>query len=285
MKKLKKWLLPAAGVVLAAAVALTAYLIWGNCAVTVSEYTVTDAEIPAAFGGFRIVQVSDLHNTEFGKGNRRLLEKIKAAEPDIIVLTGDLLDFYHTDVEVAADFARDVVQIAPTYFVTGNHEHRLEEYALLKVQMEAAGVQVMENETALLERDGESITLLGVQDPTFLPGWTREKEKQLLADAVAALTPEAGYSILLCHRPNYLADYAACGVDLAFAGHFHGGQFRVPFLGGLYSPTYGFFPDYDAGVWTEGDTTLIISRGLGNSAFPLRLNNPPDLVVAELNCA
>ena len=280
MKKLKKWL-PAAALVL---IALTAYLIWGNWAVTVSEYTVTDEEIPAAFDGFRIVQVSDLHNTEFGKNNRRLLEKIKAAEPDIIVLTGDLLDSYHTDVEVAADFARAAVQLAPTYFVTGNHESRIGDDALLKVQLEAAGVEVLENEKVSLERGGERVTLLGVDDPTFTPGCTKEKEAEILAAALAALAPGEDYSILLTHRPRFLAEYADCGVDLVFAGHMHGGQFRIPFLGGLYSPTHGFFPDYDAGEWTQGDTTMIVSRGLGNSAFPLRLNNPPDLVVAQLNC-
>ena len=279
MKKFKKWL-PAAVLVLAV---LAVYLVWGNRAVTVSEYTVTDEEIPAAFDGFRIVQVSDLHNTEFGRDNRRLLEKIKTAQPDILVLTGDLLDSYHTDVEVAADFARAAVQIAPTYFVTGNHESRIGDYVLLKAQLETAGVQVLENEKLSLEQEGETVTLLGVDDPTFFPGWTREIEGQLLAEAITELSPE-GYSILLTHRPRFLPEYAACGVDLVFAGHMHGGQFRVPFLGGLYSPTHGFFPDYDAGVWTEGDTTMIVSRGLGNSAFPLRLNNPPDLVVAELNC-
>ena len=265
--------------------ALAAYLLWGNFAVTVSEYTVTDEEIPAAFDGFRIVQVSDLHNAAFGKGNRRLLEKIKAAKPDMIVLTGDLIDSYHTDVEVAADFARNAAQIAPTYYVTGNHESRLAEYALLKVQLDAAGVERLENEKRTLERGGETVTLLGVDDPTFTAGWTREEEAGIMAEAIAALAPGEGYNILLAHKPHHLPVYAAGGIDLAFGGHMHGGQFRIPFLGGLYAPGYGFFPDYDAGMWTEGDTALIVSRGLGNSAFPLRLNNPPELVVAELDCA
>lgn len=280
MKKLRKWL-PVAALVL---VALAVYLIWGNCAVTVTEYTVTDDEIPTAFDGFRIVQVSDLHNTEFGEGNRRLLDKIKKAQPDIIVLTGDLIDSYHTDVEIAADFARNAVQLAPTYYVTGNHEHRIGDYVLLKAQLEAAGVQVLENEKVPLERGGETISLLGVNDPTFFPGWTQEKGGQLLSDAVTELSPGEAYSILLSHRPNYLSDYAACGMDLVLSGHTHGGQFRLPFLGGLYAPSMGFLPDYDGGLLTEGDTTLIVSRGLGNSAFPFRLNNPPELVVAELNC-
>ena len=281
MKKWKKWL-PAAALAL---VALTAYLLWGNYAVTVTEYTVTDEEIPAAFDGFRIVQVSDLHNAAFGKGNRRLLEKIKAADPDIIVLTGDLIDSYHTDVEVAADFARDAARIAPTYYVTGNHESRLAEYALLKVQLDAAGVVRLENEKLSLERDGQTVTLLGVDDPAFTPGWTREKEAGIMAEAITALAPGEAYSILLAHKPQHLPVYAANGIDLAFGGHMHGGQFRIPFWGGLYAPGYGLFPDYDAGMWTEGDTMLIVSRGLGNSAFPLRLNNPPELVVAELHIA
>lgn len=280
MKKFRKWL-PAA---ILALVALTAYLVWGNWAITVSEYTVTDEEIPAAFDGFRIVQVSDLHNTEFGKDNRRLLEKVKSAEPDIIVLTGDLLDSYHTDVEVAADFARAAVQIAPTYFVTGNHESRIGDYVLLKAQLETAGIPVLENEKLTLEQGEDTVTLLGVNDPCFTPGWTEEKAGAIIAENLAALGSDAGYRILLAHKPQHMPQYVESGVDLVFAGHMHGGQFRVPFLGGLYTPSQGLFPDYDAGVWTEGDTTMIVSRGLGNSAFPLRLNNPPDLVVAELNC-
>ena len=279
MKKWKLWLASAVSVL----AVLTAYLIWGNCAVTVSEYMVTDGALPAAFDGFRIVQVSDLHNEEFGKGNSRLLKKIEAAQPDIIVITGDLMDSYHLDVEVAADFARNAAQIAPTYYVTGNHESRLGDYSLLKVQMEAAGVQVLENETALLERDGETVTVLGAMDPAFKPGYNKTQAESILREEITAMAWE-GYSILLAHRPSYLPAYAACGVNLVFSGHVHGGQFRLPFLGGVYGPSLGFFPDYDAGVWTEGDTTLIVSRGLGNSSFPLRLNNPPDLVVAELKC-
>lgn len=280
MKKRKIWL-PLAALAL---ILLAAYLVWGNCAVTVTDYAVTDSNLPAAFDGFRIVQISDLHNAEFGHGNSRLLKKIKKAEPDMIVLTGDLIDSYHTDVEVALDFVWEVVQIAPTYYVTGNHESRPGDYGLLRVQMEAAGVQVLENEKLLLEREGDTVTLLGVNDPCFTPGWTADKEEGIMADAVAALEPGTDYSILLAHKPSFLQVYADSGIDLVLSGHTHGGQFRLPFVGGLYTPSQGLFPDYDGGLMTQGDTTLIISRGLGNSAFPLRLNNPPELVVVQLNC-
>jgi len=280
MKKRKIWL-PLAALAL---ILLAAYLVWGNCAVTVTDYRVTDSNLPAAFDGFRIVQISDLHNAEFGQGNSRLLKKIKKAEPDIIVLTGDLIDSYHTDVEVALDFIWEAVQLAPIYYVTGNHESRPGDYGLLRVQMEVAGVQVLENEKVILEREGETVTLLGVNDPCFTPGWTADKEEGIMADAVAALEPGTDYSILLAHKPSFLQVYADSGIDLVLSGHTHGGQFRLPFVGGLYTPSQGLFPDYDGGLMTQGDTTLIVSRGLGNSAFPLRLNNPPELVVVQLNC-
>ena len=262
------------------------WVIWSNCAVTVSRYTVTDPEIPAAFQGYRIVQVSDLHNDQFGQGNSRLLDAIRELQPDVIFLTGDLVDYYHTDVAVSEDFIRDVAQIAPTLYVMGNHEARVGESVLLEAQAKNAGVRVLKNETVTLEKAGETITVLGLQDPAFAPPTLRpDHDEVILEEALQSLEFGEGYNILLSHRPNFLPLYARYEIDLAFGGHLHGGQFRLPFVGGLYAPSAGALPKYDAGLWTEGDTTLIVSRGLGNSAFPFRVNNPPELVCVDLACS
>ena len=254
--------------------ALAAYILWGNTAITVTEITVTDNKIPPEFSGFRIAQISDLHNDEFGKDNVRLLKRLAESQPDLIVLTGDIIDSYDTHVAVSAAFVEEAARIAPTYYVTGNHEARVREaYEALKSAMLAAGATVLENELAEVEYGGASITLMGLHDPNFTS----------VEDNLALLAPQAeGYTVLLAHRPELVGYYAGAGVDLVFSGHAHGGQFRFPLFGGLIAPGQGLFPVYDAGLYTVGDTRMIVSRGLGNSAFPFRFNNRPELVIAQL---
>lgn len=254
--------------------ALAAYIVWGNTSIEVTKITVTSSKLPSAFSGLRIAQISDLHNTHFGEGGRQLLQKLEQTDPDLIFLTGDIIDSYHTDVAAAVDIIRGAVQIAPTYYVTGNHESRIpESYAQLKSAMLETGVTVLENELVTLERGGSILTILGVNDPKFTP----------VEDSLAMLAPQAqGYSILLSHRPELISCYADAGINLVFCGHAHGGQFRLPFIGGLLAPHQGWFPAYDAGLYTVEDTHMIVSRGLGNSSFPFRLNNRPELILAQL---
>lgn len=278
MRKKKVWIAAAV-----AAAVLAALLIWGNWALTVSEYVVTDGEIPQAFSGFRIVQISDLHNTEFGNGNEKLLKRVMAAEPDIIVITGDIIDSRRTDLDIAISFAQQAVQIAPCYYVPGNHESRIAQYGKLKDGLEKAGVVVLENERVTLTAQGESVTLLGVLDPTFFGVYVEKDTAPVMAENLDGL--ECGteeYEILLSHRPELFAVYGEKEVELVLCGHVHGGQIRLPYIGGLYTPGQGLLPEYDAGMFTQGGTTMVVSRGLGNSVFPLRVNNPPELVVVEL---
>ena len=136
---------------------LTTWTIWGNTALMVSTTTISSSRIPASFSGFRIAQVSDLHNAEFEENNGRLLELLSKTEPDIIVITGDLVDAQHTNITTALDFAKEVVRIAPAYYVTGNHEASLSQYSTLKAGLEAAGVVVLEDEAIQLERKSEAI--------------------------------------------------------------------------------------------------------------------------------
>ena len=147
--------------------ALLVYLIWGNTALTVSKIKISSSRIPIAFSGFRIAQVSDLHNAEFGKGNRKLLELLSESKPDIIAITGDLVDAGHTDIGVALDFAKEAVKIAPVYYVTGNHEASLSQYDELKIELKTIGVIVLEDEAVQLKYDTEEITLIGLSDPDF----------------------------------------------------------------------------------------------------------------------
>ena len=262
---------------------LIGWTLWGNTALEVNEYEIVSNRIPKEFDGFRIAQVSDLHNTEFGEGNSKLIGLLSQTEPDIIVLTGDLIDSRQIDIEIALSFARDAMKIAPVYFVSGNHEARVSEYEDLKIGLTEAGVIVLENQKVEITRDGEAITLMGIDDPSFQESYLFGEAESVAKQAIEMLQSESdGYTVLLSHRPELFELYVKTGMDLVFSGHAHGGQFRLPFLGGLVAPNQGFFPKYDAGQFTEENTTMIVSRGVGNSIIPIRFNNRPEIVLVTL---
>ena len=284
MKKEKKWikylilLLPIIGIL------FTLWILWSNKALEVNEITIASSHISSALSGFRIAQISDLHNEKFGKNNATLLKILSQCEPDIIVITGDLVDANHTDIDVALAFAKEAVWIAPTYYVTGNHEAALTQYDILKSGLEKAGIVVLEDKAIDLEHNGESITLIGLSDPnTTIKGNLFGKVPDMINTKLSNLVnEEAGYTILLSHRPELFDIYASNGIDLVLTGHAHGGQFRLPFIGGLIAPDQGLLPKYDAGLYTEGDTHMVVSRGIGNSIIPIRFNNRPEIVLIEL---
>ena len=264
--------------------ALVLWMIWGNTALMVSSFTISGGRIPPAFSGFRIAQVSDLHNAEFGKDNAALLRMLSESEPDMIVITGDLVDSSHTDIDTALAFAKEAVLSSPVYYVTGNHEAALAQYDQLRAGLEMAGVTVLEDSAVQLERDGEEITLIGLSDPDFTAkGDIFGEVPSMVSTKLGELSGGgSSYTILLSHRPELFETYATCGIDLIFSGHAHGGQFRLPFIGGLVAPNQGLFPKYDAGLYTDGDTAMVVSRGIGNSIIPLRFNNRPEVVLVEL---
>ena len=258
------------------------YLVWGNTALQTTVIEIVDEEIPAGLQGFTLVQISDLHNTEFGQRQEKLLAEMTAAQPDIIVVTGDLLDSYAPDPDIALDFIRQAVAIAPVYYVAGNHEARLpEQYGALSQQMEAVGAVVLAEKRIALQQNGDIIYLLGVNDPSFTK---TDAEQTVMATALAELTAGIdGYTILLSHRPELFSVYCEAGIDLTLSGHAHGGQIRLPGVGGLFAPNQGWLPQYTAGLYQRDGSKMVVSRGLGNSIFPLRVNNRPEMVVITLN--
>ena len=258
------------------------WTLWGNTALEVNEYEIVSDRIPQRFDGFRIAQVSDLHNAEFGEGNSKLIQLLSQTEPDIILLTGDLIDSRQTNIKIALAFAQEAMKIAPVYFVSGNHEARVSEYEDLKMGLAEAGVIVLENQKVEITREGESITLMGIDDPSFQESYLFGDAESVARQAIDDLQNESdGYTILLSHRPELFELYVETGMDLVFSGHAHGGQFRLPFIGGLVAPNQGFFPKYDAGLFSGENTIMIVSRGVGNSIVPLRFNNRPEIIVIE----
>ena len=259
------------------------WTLWGNIALEVNEYEIVSDRIPEAFAGFRIAQVSDLHNKDFGEGYGQLLTLLSQINPDIIVVTGDLIDSRQTDLDIAMEFAWQADKIARVYYVSGNHEARIPEYEDLKIGLVKAGVVILENQKVQITREGESITLMGIDDPSFQEDYLFGDSESVARQAIEDLQNESdGYTILLSHRPELFDLYVETGMDLVFSGHAHGGQFRLPFVGGLVAPNQGFFPKYDAGQFAGENTTMIVSRGVGNSIIPIRFNNRPEIVLVTL---
>ncbi|MCR4963885.1 MAG: metallophosphoesterase [Firmicutes bacterium] len=253
-------------------VMLTAvFLHWQNRTISVSEYTYSHPLLGQDLDGFAIAFVSDLHSDDF---DGRLLDKLKALEPDLILLGGDLLDCRHGDPQVALDFAAACTQIAGVYYAPGNHEANTgKDYADFARSLEESGVRVLFNSGAEISKGESRFYLLGVPDQAF--------HAEAAQDAIARLRKNDLCNVLLAHRPERIDSYA--GADLVLSGHAHGGQIRLPFVGGLIAPGQGFFPQYDGGCYRVGDTVLIVSRGLGNSVFPWRIFNLPEIVVVTLS--
>ena len=258
------------------AVIAVIYLYWGNTKIGVTNITVTSENIPDEFNGFKIVHISDLHNAEFGNGQKDLIDKIEAQDADIIVITGDMIDSRRTDVDKAVELITGLGNKIPVYYVTGNHESRVREYNELESKLIENGVTVLKNESVKIEKDSSFINVIGVDDPSF--GMSAND----IFHTVSELKTD-GYDVLLSHRPELFETYCESGAELVLCGHAHGGQVRIPFIGGIVAPNQGLFPEYTAGSYKSGSTEMIVSRGLGNSIIPLRVNNPPELVVITLS--
>jgi predicted MPP superfamily phosphohydrolase len=265
---------------------LAIWTIWGNSALEMNTYTILSNRLPEAFDGYRIAHISDLHNAEMGNKNENLILMLKEAQPDIIAITGDIIDSRNTNIEIALQFTEEAIKIAPCYYVTGNHEARIFEYDELKKGLTELGVVVLEDEYLEIKQFGETITLLGVNDPNFQIDYLFGDSASVMRNKLQELTDEKDtYTVLLSHRPELFDVYTENKVDLVLSGHAHGGQFRFPFVGGLVAPNQGLFPKYDAGLYTDENTSMIVSRGIGNSILPFRFNNRPEVILIELKTA
>ena len=265
---------------------LVIFMVWGNVTVKTTQIDIKDENIPSGFDGYKIAQISDFHNTELGEDNYKILKILEGQKPDIIVITGDFVDSSHTDFDIALSFAKKAVKIAPCCYVSGNHEAWLvseqKSFKDFKNLFIEAGITVLENETEIIERNGDKINLIGISDPSFESNEILSPDDGIAEFYIESSDAQDGYKILLSHRPELFETYVRENINLVFSGHAHGGQFRLPFVGGLIAPNQGLFPKYDAGLYEKDNTKMIVSRGLGNSVIPLRFNNRPEVVIAVL---
>lgn len=279
--KLKKFLI----VTILIIIGLSTLCIWQNNSITINEIVFKSDKIPEAFNGYKILQISDLHNKEFGHKQDKLLEKIAKINPDIIVITGDLIDSSNTNIDVSMDLISKAIDIAPIIYVSGNHEAWSGVYNDLKCKLENSGVTVLDNQKTEIFNNNDSIDIIGLSDPDFIKSdWLENSSSVETENLLEALIENNNdFKILLAHRPELFDIYSSRDIDLVFSGHAHGGQFRIPFVGGLIAPDQGLFPELTEGIHTKNNTSMIISRGLGNSIIPIRIFNRPELIVLTLS--
>lgn len=266
MKKCKKRLITLLIAILAA--------IYCNYDLDTEDWIVTSARLPKAFDGLRLTLLTDLHGSRFGDGSKTLLQAVAAAKPDMICISGDLAD-ERTDIQMLPPLLQGLCEIAPTCYVTGNHEWRREDTEALLTQIAECGVTVLRNDYILLEKEGQKLVLAGAEDPN---GYA-DMEKP--AELVGRIRQEAGgdpYIAMVYHRNDALAMWSDLQTDVVLSGHGHGGVIRLPFIGGLLGVDRRLFPKNAEGLYAEGRTTLAVSRGLGGP----RLWNRPHLPTVVL---
>lgn len=263
-----------------------------NRRLTVTRYQITDACLPAAFNGFHIVHLSDMHNVSFGVNNETLLRRVAALKPDVILITGDMMIAKPgMDVTFAADTINALSRIAPVYFSLGNHELRTllypEEYpGMWNAFSERLipEIHLLMDESVTLARENSCIHLYGLNltQELYQRFVLTPMQEDYLTSMFGVCDPEA-YHIFMAHNPDYFKEYAAWGANLTFSGHVHGGLIRIPFLGGMLSPMVHFFPKYDKGIFEDSNKYMILSGGLGNHTFKFRVNNLPEIVSVSIN--
>ena len=254
----------------------------GNTSIQTEQFTFASAALPAPFDGLRAVMLTDLHGREFGKENEKLIAAVAEQSPDYIFLVGDLVDENTQDAaDYAASLGAALSNLAPTYFVTGNHEWACgtEETERIKTALTDSGVSVLSNEFCELKRGGDTVALAGIDDPN---GYADQKTPEALAAEIYAAYGDP-FWVLLAHRNDrFVSQYSLLGADLTLSGHGHGGCIRLPLTDGLLGTQHDLFPSHTAGFYEDNGAALFVSRGLGNVGLTFRIFNRPQLAVITL---
>ncbi len=264
--------------VLAAIFGLLAYD--SSVRLVTDEFTLGNGRLPEDLEGVRIVHLSDLHAVRFGEGNRELIDAVRECRPDIICITGDMVDAAREEQEpYVRELIPELTSIAPVYFVSGNHEWAAGWARELFEMLEEMGVTVLRNEYVTFGRGDDYMVIAGVDDPNGL------RDQKSPAQVVSEIREEhpGKYILMLAHRDTELDMWSGLGVDAVLCGHAHGGLIRLPFTDGLIAPGQGFFPTWTAGIYEQGGTQMLVSRGFAGSHMAPRLFNNPEVVSVTLS--
>ena len=232
----------------------------------------------------RIVLLSDLHCTEHGKNNSKLIQKIEQVKPDAVFAAGDLtnkhLDTQDIKVKKVLLLLKNLSRKYPVFYSDGNHEIRMDDPDDYRKAAKKAGVMYPENETVICD----CFSVYGLTLPK-VGYYKKHLLDESIFDNIYADEPEGNddkFHILLAHEPRYFEKYADTKADLILSGHLHGGIMRLPFVGGVIASGFQFFPKYDAGIFEKNGKSMVVSRGLGSHTLKFRFFNPPEVVVIDL---
>ncbi|MEE0929683.1 MAG: metallophosphoesterase [Acutalibacteraceae bacterium] len=265
---------------------ITAYLITDQYLIVNPEYTIESKSIN---NKFNIAVITDLHSMNFGGDNQVVVDIIQKQSPDMIAVVGDIVDEYNSDITNALNIMTKLPQIAPTYYVVGNHDYKCERYLEFRYEIRESGVTILENEISYIDINENKIAILGLI--SYSSGEYEEKE---YINLMKEFCENSYYKILLCHYPEFTNwffeqdKYYEYDFDLMLSGHTHGGLINLPLFGGLYAPNQGFLPKYSKGMYyiDEGNKNpyyMIISGGLGQDRRFFRINNFPEVVSVTVN--
>lgn len=257
------------------------FLLYGylsNYFLSVTSYPIQDRHFSQ--DPIRICFLSDLHCCQFGKNNCRLIKKIQELNPDVILISGDLIVKNGRHTERALGLLKELSLRYPVYYSPGNHEIKMPGYEEYRRRVRAMGISYLENQTA--EMGNAQICGLDLPLAYYHKVWQKQELSTKEMEMFLGKKQEDRYTILLAHNPEYFSTYKDWGADLILSGHVHGGIMRIPVLGGVIAPSLQLFPRYDAGVFHEGDITMILSRGLGTHHIKLRFFNAPELIVIDV---
>lgn len=266
--------------ILVSVILVVCFLYYENNVITVTRHSLKFSKLPEAFDGYTIMQISDVHNKSFGRAQKKITDIVRKMQPDMIAITGDLIDRRRFCEEPALELVRQVSQYAPVYFATGNHEMGYKEYPVFEKKLRKLNIRLLRNERDILTRGNKAINIIGVDSPK-IKNRINPTIREGLNKTVRNLGREE-FKLLLAHRPERFPIYKSFGVDLVLSGHAHGGQIRLPGIGGLFAPEQGVFPKYTSGVYKESGCVMVVSRGLGPSSFPFRIFNRPEIVMITL---
>jgi len=292
-------------------IALIVLFIVGNIGVNqftfITPYTIESSKIPSAFHDYKIIQLTDVHSIRTDRAINSMIHSIKEQEPNLIVITGDLVDarYYSSESsrfrqgeikqveEKTIQFVKELTEIADVYYIYGNHEIMLlddPENNSFKVAVQELGVKIINNQVETIRAGESEIHFVGIQDPSTLykskkyanVGNTHKERIDYILEDILVEVEDESFTILLSHRPEYFDVYAAYPIDLALTGHTHGGIIRIPGIGGLYANPQGWFPKYSSGLYSTAATQMIVGRGIVNTIIPIRIMNPPEIVSITL---
>lgn len=251
------------------------FLNWSNDNLVITEDFYIDNNLPGSFDGYKILQISDFNNKK--DLSKTLINKTKEIKPDIIVITGDYINSDRcTEFNIDYSYLEEIAKTYSVYFVPGEQEQDSVFYEKMKTKLETMNVKVLENEVVELKKGTDSIQLMGIYDSSFF------FENITMLNNKIKENRKEGFTILLSHRPELIDVYTENNINLVLSGHALGGQIRFPYVGAFYSSNQGFYPDYTNGFYKQENTTVYVSRGIGNTFIPVRIFNRPEINVIVL---